>query len=169
MTTPAKHVVDWLRDAHAMEQQAEKMLTRIAERLEHYPNLRQRIELHIEETHAQLQLLKGCLERLGHNPSAIKDATGGVMAFGESMAAMAADDEVVKDAMGSYVFEQMEIATYTVLIAAAEAAGDIETQRICQLILPQEIAMADWLNEHMPELTFAFLSRDADPESVAKR
>ena len=33
----------------------------------------------------------------------------------------------------------------------------------------QEIAMADWLTEHMPEITFAFLSRDADPEAVAKR
>ncbi len=169
MVTPAEHLLDWLRDAHAMEQQAEKLLINMAERLEHYPALRQRIELHIEETHAQLQLLKGCLERLGHNPSVIKDVTGRLMAFSQSMAGMAVNDEVVKGTLSSYVFEQMEIATYTILIAAAETAGDIETQRICELILPQEIAMADWLNEHMAEITFAFLSRDADPEAVAKR
>ncbi|HSX85458.1 MAG TPA: DUF892 family protein [Cellvibrio sp.] len=169
MSTAAQHLLDWLRDAHAMEQQAEKMLANMAERLEHYPALRQRIELHIEETHAQLQLLKGCLERLGHSPSTIKDAAGRLAAFAQSATGMAVDDEVIKGTLSSYVFEQMEIATYTILIAAAEAAGDIETQRICELILPQEIAMADWLSEHMPEITFAFLSRDADPEAIAKR
>ncbi len=169
MSTAAQHLLDWLRDAHAMEQQAEKMLVNMAERLEHYPALRQRIELHIEETHAQLQLLKGCLDRLGHPPSTFKDAAGRLVAFAQSTTGMAINDEVVKGTLSSYVFEQMEIATYTILIAAAEAAGDIETQRICELILPQEIAMAAWLSEHMPEITFAFLSRDADPQAVAKR
>jgi ferritin-like metal-binding protein YciE len=169
MSTAAEHLLDWLRDAHAMEQQAEKMLSNMAERLEHYPALRHQIELHIEETHAQRQLLKGCLERLGHMPSATKDITGRLMAFGQSVTGMTMSDEVVKGTLSSYVFEQMEIATYTILIAAAEAAGDIETQRICELILPQEIAMATWLSEHMPEITFAFLSRDADPEAIAKR
>mgnify|MGYP002716823196 CR=1 FL=1 len=44
MTTEAReHLLDWLRDAHAMEQQAEKMLKAQAERLEHYPELKARI------------------------------------------------------------------------------------------------------------------------------
>lgn len=34
MTTPTENLLDWLRDAHAMEQQAEKMLRAQAERLE---------------------------------------------------------------------------------------------------------------------------------------
>src|SRR5690554_5885107 len=34
------HLLDWLRDAHAMEQQAEKMLQGMAQRLEHYDELR---------------------------------------------------------------------------------------------------------------------------------
>ena len=32
-----EHLLDWLRDAHAMEQQAEQMLKAQAARIEHYP------------------------------------------------------------------------------------------------------------------------------------
>tara|TARA_R100000049_G_C1878897_1_gene35970 strand:+ start:207 stop:329 length:123 start_codon:yes stop_codon:yes gene_type:complete len=36
----AKYLEDWLRDAHAMEKQAEEMLKAQAKRIEHYPALR---------------------------------------------------------------------------------------------------------------------------------
>ncbi|KPY85394.1 Uncharacterized protein ALO94_02375, partial [Pseudomonas syringae pv. spinaceae] len=78
-------------------------------------------------------------------------------------------DEVVKGAMAGYVFENVEIATYTALIAAAKAAGDSQTQAACEQILPQEQAMAAWLLEHLPEITDAFLVRSADPDLEAKR
>jgi ferritin-like metal-binding protein YciE len=47
MATPQEHLLDWLRDAHAMEQQAEKMLRAQSERLEHYPKLKTRIDQHL--------------------------------------------------------------------------------------------------------------------------
>lgn len=170
MTSPhTEHLLDWLRDAHAMEQQAEKMLTGMADRLEHYPKLKARIIQHLEETHGQIQLLEGCLDRLGSRPSTLKDIAGKITGFGQSVSGMFVSDEVVKGAMSGYVFEHMEIASYTILIAAAKATGDIETQRVCELILPQEIAMSEWLLENLPELTLAFLARSADPDTTAKR
>ena len=39
MATARENLLDWLRDAHAMEQQAETMLNAQVERLEHYPEL----------------------------------------------------------------------------------------------------------------------------------
>lgn len=48
MATPQENLLDWLRDAHAMEQQAEKMLKAQSERLENYPQLKARIDEHIE-------------------------------------------------------------------------------------------------------------------------
>jgi ferritin-like metal-binding protein YciE len=42
-TTINDNLNDWLRDAHAMEQQADKMLNAQADRLEHYPDLRQQL------------------------------------------------------------------------------------------------------------------------------
>ncbi|OBR48526.1 DUF892 family protein [Paraburkholderia tropica] len=70
MTAPGEHLVDWLRDAYAMENQAEVMLKAQSGRLEHYPELRARIDQHIEETRSQQDLLGGRLEALDSSPSA---------------------------------------------------------------------------------------------------
>jgi ferritin-like metal-binding protein YciE len=169
MATPQENLLDWLRDAHAMEQQAEKMLKAQSERLEHYPQLKARIDQHIEETLGQQQLVDQCLARLGGSSSTLKDMGGKLMAFGQAVGGSLMSDEVIKGAMAGYVFENMEIASYTALIAAAKEAGDTETQAACEQILPQEIAMAEWLLEHLPELTQAFLRRSADPDKEAKR
>ncbi|MBX8477648.1 ferritin-like domain-containing protein [Pseudomonas capsici] len=169
MATPQENLVDWLRDAHAMEQQAEKMLTAQAERLEHYPSLKRRIEEHIEETRGQQQRIGECLSRYDESPSTLKDLTGKVMAFGQAVSGSMMSDEVVKGAMSGYVFENVEIAAYTVLIEAAKVAQDPETQRACEETLQQEEAMAKWLLEHLPEITAAFLARSRNPDLEAKK
>ncbi|MFP3371675.1 ferritin-like domain-containing protein [Pseudomonas sp. SIMBA_068] len=169
MTKPAENLLDWLRDAHAMEQQAEKMLKAQAERLEHYPDLRERITQHITETEGQQRKLVECIERLGGSTSTLKDLAGKLMAFGQAVGGMAMSDEVVKGAMSGYVFENFEIASYTVLIEAATFAGDELTAEACRSILKEEVAMADWLKDHLPEITRAFLSRSAAPGEEAKR
>jgi ferritin-like metal-binding protein YciE len=166
MADKRDNLIDWLRDAHAMEQQAEQMLSAQKSRLENYPRLRTRIEKHLEETRGQKALLEQTLGRLGSEPSTLKDIGGKLMAFGQAVGGMAVSDEVIKGAMAGYVFEN---AAYTVLIAAAKAAGDVETQKACEQILPQEIAMAEWLKEHLPELTLAFLDRSETPGLEAKR
>jgi ferritin-like metal-binding protein YciE len=164
-----ENLIDWLRDAYAMEQQAEQMLKAQAARIEHYPVVRARIEQHLEETMGQQALVKGCLERLGASTSTMKDLMGRMMAFGQAAGGMTNSDEIVKGAISGYVFENLEIATYTALIAAAKTVGDTETQRVCEQILPQEEAMAAWLLEHLPQLTEEFLVRDVTPGVEAKR
>lgn len=169
MTDRNEHLLDWLRDAHGMEQQAEAMLKAQSSRLDHYPQLRARIDQHIEETRSQQQLIEGCIKRLGGSSSTIKDMTGKLMAFGQAVGGAVMSDEVVKGSMAGYVFENIEIATYTVLIAAAQAAGDVETQRVCEQIIVQEKAMAAWLLEHLPEVTQAFVTRSEAGSDTAKR
>jgi ferritin-like metal-binding protein YciE len=169
MTTPQEHLVDWLRDAYAMEKQAETMLKAQSGRLEHYPLLRERIDRHIEETLSQQSLLESCLDRLGSSPSAMKDLSARMSAFMQGAGGMAVSDEVVKGGMAGYVFEHVEIAAYTTLIAAANAAGDHETRRVCEQILPQEVEMAKWLLEHLPETVTQFLGRSAADLDEAKR
>ncbi|NYZ63313.1 ferritin-like domain-containing protein [Luteimonas deserti] len=169
MTDPKANLVDWLRNAHAMEQQAEQMLKAQAGRIEHYPELRQRIEQHLEETRGQQALLERCFERLGESPSVMKDMMGKVAAFGQAIGGAANSDEVVKGAIASYVFESLEIASYTSLIAAAEAVGDTETANVARQILPQEEAMAQWLLEHIPSITVQFMQRDAAENTEAKK
>ena len=167
-TTANEHLNDWLRDAHAMEQQAEKMLQAQAERLEHYPDLRARIVQHIEETQWQQSVLDAALTRRGISNSVIKDLGGKLAAFGQGVGGMMTSDEVVKGAMAGYVFENLEIASYTSLIAAAQAVGDTQTQAACERIIVEERAMAAWLLEHLPEVTQAFLTRAETPGAEAK-
>jgi len=169
MTTSAnEHLIDWLRDAHAMEQQAESMLEGQASRLEHYPSLKNRIVEHITETRWQKAQLESCLTRLGSSTSTVKDVGGKLMAFGQAMGGMMTSDEVVKGAMAGYVFENLEIASYTVLIATADSVGDLQTREVCEQILAQERAMAAWLLEHLPTTAASFLSRSASPGVEAK-
>src|SRR5690606_31184649 len=169
MTDAREHLLDWLRDAHAMEQQAEQMLKAQAARIENYPALKARIEVHLEETLGQQALLEACITRLGSSPSVVKDTMGKVAAMGQAIGGMVASDEIVKGSMASYVFEHMEIASYRTLIAAAQALGDVETQRACEQILAQEEAMARWLQDHLPEVTQQFLVRDETPGATAKK
>jgi ferritin-like metal-binding protein YciE len=159
---------DWLRDAHAMEEQADKMLNAQADRLEHYPELRARIVQHIEETRWQRGVLDEILARRDISNSVVKDIGAKLMAFGQAVGGMTVSDEVVKGAMAGYVFENLEIATYTSLIAAAKAAGDSATAASCEQILVQEKAMAAWLLEHLPQVTQDFLTRSATPGVEAK-
>lgn len=169
MASVKDNLLDWLKDAHAMEQQAESMLTAQAERLENYPDLKQRIQQHIEETRWQQQEVDAAIKRLGGSPSTFKDMTGKLMAFGQAVAGSAMSDEVIKGSMSGYVFENLEIATYTVIITAAKAAGDTETAAACEKILEQEKAMAQWILEHLAPTTQQFLGRSENPDLQAKR
>ena len=53
-----EHYHDWLRDAHAMEKQAESMLESMVSRIDNYPDVRARIEQHVSETKHQITVLE---------------------------------------------------------------------------------------------------------------
>lgn len=167
--TYQENYLSWLRDAHAMEKQAEEMLEKMSSRLEHYPDLKARLQQHIEETRQQQQMLQQVIDRQDTSNSTMKDMMGKVAAMGQAVGGMFASDEVVKGAISGYVFEQFEIACYTSLIAAAELAGDHEGARVFEQIREQEKAMADWALTHLPDVTEQFMVRSAQPDTEAKK
>lgn len=169
MAAAKDNLLDWLKDAHAMEHQAESMLRAQAQRLENYPDLKQRIEQHIKETKWQQTEVEAAIKRLGGSPSTVKDMAGKLMAFGQAVAGSAMSDEVIKGSMSGYVFENLEIATYTVIITAARAVGETETVAACEQILKQEEEMAQWILEHLAPTTQQFLGRSEHPDLQAKR
>ncbi|EOC3084184.1 ferritin-like domain-containing protein, partial [Cronobacter dublinensis] len=127
------------------------------------------IEQHIEETRHQLQLIDSVIERNNVSSSVVKDTMSKMTAMGQAVGGMFASDEVVKGAISGYVFEQFEIACYTSLIAAAKAVGDEQGVVVFQQILEQEIAMAEWCLNHLPDVTQQFLNRSAAPGVEAKK
>ncbi|MBJ6979342.1 ferritin-like domain-containing protein [Luteimonas sp. MC1895] len=155
-----ERLLSWLQDAYAMEQEAETMMAAMASRIEHYPELRTRIEQHIEETRQQASQVAACIEQLGGSlPTAKSTIAKGMAAIHAAGNAMMSD-EVAKGIGISYAFEHMEIATYRALVVAARRVGQDEVERVCQAILEQEQAMADWLFERQPQLIEAFLERE---------
>ena len=159
MTDRKETLIAWLRDAHAMEEQAQTMLNAQRNRLVDYPDLRDRIERHIAETEEQAATVAALLGKMGANPSTMKDFTGKFTAAMQGLGGATMSDEVVKGSLASYAFEHLEIATYKALVAAAEACGELDAARALRGILDQEVEMANWLSEHLPPTVRTFLDR----------
>ena len=169
MANAEERLMEWLRDAHAAEEQAATMLNGMAGRIKNYPQLKSRIEQHARETQRQAQLVLGCIERRGGSRSAIKDTGAKLLGFGQAMSGMFVGDEVVKGSIANYAFEAMEIASYRILITTAREVGDEETARVCEQILREEEAMEEWLGENIPSLTHQYLNREEMEGATATR
>src|SRR3546814_2863401 len=123
-----ENLMEWLRDAHAMDQQAEQMLTAQAKRIEHYGALKARIEQHIGETRRQAERIEACIKRRGGSTSTLKDLGGRAMALPQGMSGMFTSDEIVKGSMASYTFEPMGIASYHIPAPTAGRPGNHRTR-----------------------------------------
>jgi ferritin-like metal-binding protein YciE len=99
----------------------------------------------------------------------MKDAGAKLMATAQSVSGVFAGDEVMKGSLASYTFEHMEIASYTILIAAANAAGEAEVAKVCEQNLQEEVDMAEWLMDNLETTTAMFLARAETDSADAKR
>jgi ferritin-like metal-binding protein YciE len=138
-----------------MESQAHELLERQAGRLDDFPEVRERITKHLEETRMQLERLERCLSSMDSSSSTIKDSA---LSFGGNLTAMAhamAGDEILKNTFANSAFEHYEIAAYKSLLALAKEAG-VEHRELEQS-LQEEERMADWIDEHVEPITMEYL------------
>ena len=145
-----------LRNAHAMENQALSIMKPQLERIENYPAVAERLRQHIDETEGQKERLENVLQGLAEDTSTLKDTA---LSIGGSMAAMAhsmAGDEIIKNSLADFAFENYEIAAYKSLIVLAEAGGMREAQEVLQQNLAEEQAMAHWLDENLRSVTLQY-------------
>lgn len=145
--------VSGLRDAHAVEKQALSIMQPQLSRIEHYPEVADRLRAHIEETNGQIERLDGLLETLDTSASMLKDTglsiTGTLAAIGHSFAG----DEILKNSFANYAFENFEIASYKSLISLAEHGGFRNAVAPLRQSLREEEYMAQWLDEHLDLVT----------------
>jgi ferritin-like metal-binding protein YciE len=165
MAVSRENLTAWLRDAHAMEHQAIEILEKQANRLEHYPELRARVRTHLDESHRQAERVEDCLRELGEDTSSFKTAAGKLIGTAQQLSGLFASDEVLKSGIADYAFEHYEIASYKMLIAAAEEAGEHQVGRRLEESLREEEAMAEWLSGHLHEVTRQYLHREAAGQS----
>ncbi|AXV16365.1 hypothetical protein CYG48_12030 [Neorhizobium sp. SOG26] len=170
MTHARDNFLAWLRAAHAMEEQAITMLTDQARRIESYPDLKERILRHLEETRGHEQAIKELIETFSASSGVLvlKEVAAKLAAKTRNVGSMLTNDEVVRGAVASYAFEHLEIGHYRMLIAAADELDEQAAKVILERILAEEIAMADWLAANLDATTRIFLMRD-ERDLMAKR
>lgn len=160
MATTNERLTEWLRDAHATEEQAKTMLKGTSGRIENYPAFKERLAQQADIAGRHADVLQECLDKRGESPSMVKEMTGKITAIGQSLSGIVVGDEVVKAALATITFAQMQAASYRILVAAAQAADDPEVRSICEGLLADETSFANWLDEHLPTLTTEYLSRE---------
>jgi len=153
MAPAENRLTEWLREAQAMEKQAEAMLDALAEGIEHYPDVKAQIERHFQEAREQAAALQGHVERIGEGAPTWKESAGQCAAMGQGLSGAFVGGKFVKRAIA-------EISCYNILIGAAAALGDEETRIACEGILRQEEAMLNWLKNYLASATAQYLDRE---------
>jgi ferritin-like metal-binding protein YciE len=134
----------YLSDAHAIESQAEQMLSKAIE-IGGDPKLSKDYEEHLDQTRNHKALIEERLEARGASPNFLKDAAMklGALNWGTFFAVQ--PDTPAKLAGFAYAFEHLEIASYEQLRRVAERAGDESAAGVAQTILPEERHAAETL------------------------
>lgn len=145
-------VVAWLNDAHGMENALIKILEHQIKDAKDYPQVQAKLEQHLEQTRRHAELVKGCVENLGGHTSAVKTGMASLFGQMQALSTGAAQDEMMKNALADYAAENFEVASYTALIRAARELGDQQTASVCQQILQEDQAMANWLQQNLPTM-----------------
>ena len=140
-STLQEKVVDYLEDAHALEQNVLDMLGSMIATTRDDEILRE-LEHHRMETERHERLLRERLEALGRDTSLRKEAQSIAGAFVKGVTDEVRGDKAGKNARDGFVTEYLEIASYELLERLAERAGDEETAEIARKNRADEEAMA---------------------------
>jgi ferritin-like metal-binding protein YciE len=146
-----------LRSAHAMEKQALSIMEPQVARLGSYPEVARRLEDHIRETHGQIERLETILEGLGESASGMKDIALSVVGSMAAMGHTVAGDEILKNSLANFAFENYELAAYSSLVTLADVGGYNDAKPALLKSLGEEQAMAEWIGSQVPEVTLRFV------------
>jgi ferritin-like metal-binding protein YciE len=159
-TDTRKLLVKSLEDVYALESHLVQVLTDHAKDAQDEPVIRQKIEQHLRETELHRDRIEQRLNALGAGKPGFKTTVSNVMGQVLGGTGGSRTNALAKNARDAYASEQLEIASYVQLITLAQSLGDVETVRTAQLNLRDEMAMQQWLIQHMPEVTLRGLQRE---------
>lgn len=154
--------VTGLQNAHAVEQQALSLIDRQLDRLVRYPEIADRLRAHRIETEGQMRRLEEILSSLNESHSSWRDAAMSLMGNIAALSNSMAGDEVLKNHIVNHAFENFEIATYTSLIAIAEAGEFATAAPLLRASLREEEEMAQWVRDSLADLTLKYLGLRAE-------
>ncbi|MFL6355331.1 MAG: ferritin-like domain-containing protein [Nitrososphaeraceae archaeon] len=157
--TAAQKLILHLNEALAIENAA---VQRLQSRIKHtkIENVKQRLQVHLEETKGQQDRLKQLISDLGNGqknaatkdkaqlpiptpPKSLTNIFGKMMTSAESELTAAKEDAIVENA---------EIILYDMLTHLAERMNAANAIAILSQNLSEERSMADWIKTNMPDM-----------------
>ena len=145
--------IAWLNDAYAMEQGLIPVLQNHATDAQaRMPETAARMQQHITETQTHAARMEQCLRALGTTPSTVKSTLSQIMGTVQGLSTGMFQDGPVKNALADYSAEQLEVASYRVLITAARELGYEEIAQLCEMNMQEDEAMALWLRDQIPNV-----------------
>jgi len=160
-------LVEWLRDAYAMEKAMEISLKKQMETQGVSVLLREQLAFHLTETQHHAEAVAACLKKLGSEVSTLKTAMAKGLEIMKGASTAFAGDHRVKDLLGMCAAEHFEIACYTALRAGAQRFGHTDIVDTCNEILRDEQRMADWLEGNLPQVVMSYLDEEGGTASSA--
>lgn len=158
--TPMKtkeELIEWLRDAYAMEKAMETALKKQIDNQNLPMEARELASIHYTETEGHAAAIHDCLHGLGADTSTLKTVLAQGVEAVKSVGTIFAKDQHIKDILAAYASEHFEIACYTALIVAANELRLSQVAQTCEAILKEEEEMARKLQGNLPGLIKAYL------------
>ncbi len=154
-------LVAWLSNANAMEMGLIEVLKNHARDARNLPRVQERIQQHIEQTRLHAQRVQQAISLCGASVSVTKSWLGDIFGRLNALSTAMHNDALVKNTLMDFASEQFEIACYRSLITAAEALHLVAVAELCRKNLEDEVAMARWLEEFIPEATRMHLQQQS--------
>jgi ferritin-like metal-binding protein YciE len=170
MTQADQKILQYLNEAHAMEQGLVRVLqSQIA--MAPRGSYRKALETHLKETRSHSQRLQKRLGELGQGDSLLALGVGLVeSALAQALAlsktpfdllrGSGGEEKVLKSAKDACATEALEIATYTTIERLARAVDDTETAALAASIRADEEKMLERLMGQIPKLTDKVVDAD---------
>jgi ferritin-like metal-binding protein YciE len=149
-----------LEDVYALESHLVQMLDDHAKDAQDAPVIRQKIEQHLRESELHRDRIEQRLNALGAGKPGFKTTMSNIIGQVLGAASGSRTNPLAKNARDEYACEHLEIASYVELITLAQSLGDVETVRTAKLNLRDEVAMQQWLIQHLLEVTLLGLQRE---------
>jgi ferritin-like metal-binding protein YciE len=137
-----KRLIKQLTEAHAMEKQASQLLDKGSKMIGD-EEIGRIFRAHLLQTEEHARYIAERLQAHGQSPSKLRDVAMQASALGIGVAAKALPDTPIRLATVAFAFENLEIATYSLMRKVADRAGDPETVAVIDRILEEEEAAAE--------------------------
>ncbi len=134
--------VEELKDLYSAEKQILKSLPKVAKKVEN-DELREALEMHVEETEQQVQRLEQVLEKFGESTRGKKcKGMEGLISENDELISEKPEPEVLDAGLivGLQKVEHYEIAGYGSCVTFAKLLGDQESARLLAQTLDEEEA-----------------------------